>query len=253
MSSLTIAPQHFVSQPPLRPVPRSAPVAAAPPFPVAALREVATAPSPEDGLWLPIASDHADAVYAEPRDGGRLVFEDCTAIDVRAAGAPSATASVRRIRGRVMVSDARITFACSRYERAARPRLVRARSRGARGRMLVGQVRYPWIQAVHAENRRGHGGPRLQLLVAGSGGETLQVQVSFRKRVDALALAAEIIRRTSRFRLRTDTAPLSVDDHARFQYLASLPPLVSAPAGQLAGETFPSAWPASEHSARFGM
>jgi hypothetical protein len=248
MASATSTPQSSenretatMAAPFLRPAPSPATPVDAPDYAVATVREATIEdPTPEDGLLYPIPTTQANTVYAEPRDGSRLRFFDCRGIDVRVPGSRRPLLAYRRLRGRVMLSDARITVACSTCA-------------AGHGTMLVGQVRYPWLHSVYAQNRDGLLGiAKLRLFVAVAG-QALQVELRFPTGVDVTALGTELIHRAAAFRMAHDEAPLSAAEYRRMHELSALAPLVFVRgSGRMPSATFPSAWPASLRSARFG-
>jgi hypothetical protein len=246
--------------------------AAARGYTICAIREVADDHGNlEEGLLYPVGLEGRDTVAVEARDGSRINRLNCTAIDVAPVGAKQTLLRVKDISAQVMLTDARVTVACTKYDKGggwrgwgiggvalslplnAASHALAARRR--RGKMLVGQVRYPWISGVYAQSRVGFGGTeKLRVIASVSGGKRLRIDLTFPKDIDACAVGTELIRRTAAFRLTHDDAPLAEDVQRRLRELAAVAPLKFVKgSGQMAGHQFPTCWPASERSARFGL
>jgi hypothetical protein len=258
---------HPASSPPSAP-PRPT---AARSYTICAIREIGDGPEGfEEGLLFPVPLDQPDAIATEPRDGPDIRTVNCTAISVAVVGAKQPLMRVRDIRAQVMLTDARITVACSKFDKGggwwgtgagaivALPLNIGSHALAARrrrGKMLVGQVRFPWITAVYAQSRVGFGGAETLRVIANTGGKNrLRVDLTFPKNVDATAIGTELIRRAARFRLAADQAPIADKERARLLELTRVEPLTyRKESGKMAGHEFPTSWPASERSARFGL
>jgi hypothetical protein len=251
--------------------PRNRPTTADPHYTLLTIREVfAGRAKAEDGLLFPVPLDQTDMIAVESRDGRKIKSADCVAIALRVNGARRPIAVLRDIRAQLMLTDARLTIACSKFDKGggwwgmgggallAIPLNVGSHALAAhrrRGKMLVGQVRYPWLHSVYAQNRVGWGGAEVLRVFANAGGNGLfQLDLTFPKDVDATAIATELIRRAAAFRLEHDEDVGSPEDHRRLQELSTAARLVDVKgSGQMTGHTLPKAWPASVHSARFGL
>jgi hypothetical protein len=219
----------------------------------------------EDSFFLPVPGLDSDAVLLEPRDGTNVRRLHCQQIGVIAGDTSKRLLRVSDVRAQIQLTDARLTVACTKYDKGggwvgnpigmialnAGSKLLAANRR--RGKMLVGQIRYPWIQGVYAQNKSGWAGAEMMRVAVKSRGQLLRLDLTFPKDVDATAVATELIRRTAQFRLTHDP---TVDDAEvkRLQELAQVPPLVWRKAdNKLAGHQFPTHWPVAYKSARFGL
>jgi hypothetical protein len=238
---------------------------------VCVVRECAAGPVPaEESLLFPVALDERDTIALEPRDGSDIRHANCTAIKVAQVGATNSLLRVKDIRGRVLLTDARITVACSRFDKGggwwgmgagalvAIPLNVGSHALAAhrrRGRMLVGQVRYPWITEVYAQSKVGYKGVESLRVVANVGGKSrLRLDLQFPKDVDALAIGTELVHRVARFRLKHDEGEMDEAERERLVELTTVPKIVYVKeTGNMGGHKFPTSWPASERSARFGL
>lgn len=266
-----MAPPAAAPPPPLPPVspPPAVPPArrrTTPQYTICAIRDVVEGRfGPEDGLLLPVPALETDTVLLEPRDGARPSRVLCNEVQVRGGEANRRLLRAPSVRAQVLLTDARLTVACSKYEKGggwvgdpvsmlalnAGSKLLAAARR--RGKMLVGQVRYPWIQAVYAQNKSGWSGSEMLRVVVRSAGESMRLELTFPKDVDATAVATDLIRRAARFRLAVEPG-LEAEERARLTELADIAPLQWRPGtGEMAGVRFPSHWPAGEKSARFGL
>lgn len=242
-----------------------------PNYSVWAIREVGDGPGePDDGLIFPVPLNSPDTIDTEIRDGKLPKRVNCTAIEVRIHGAKKPSLELRDIRAQLMVTDARLTIACSKFDKGggwwglgagavvAIPLNVGSKALAARrrrGKMLVGQIRYPWIDSVYAQNRDGWlGTEKLRVFANAGSNQLISLELTFPKQADATAVATQIIRRAASFRLAHDGHPLEAADRARLRELSQLKGLAyKKGAGKMAGQQFPSSWPASEQSARFGL
>jgi hypothetical protein len=248
------------------------PSAAAHAYTICAIREIADGPGNlEEGLFYPVGLEQRDTVGMEARDGSNVKRLKCTAIEIAPVGAKQTLLRVKDVSAQVMVTGARLTVACTKYDKGggwsgwgagglalavplnAASHALAARRR--RGKMLVGQVRYPWIHGVYAQSRVGFGGTeRLRVVASVSGGRRLRVDLTFPKDVDACAVGTELIRRAAAFRLAHDDEPFAENEQERLHQLTKVAPLqYDKGSGKMAGHEFPTCWPAAERSARFGL
>jgi hypothetical protein len=252
-----------------KPAPAPARAGAEPPPPeyfICGVREVLEGRfDAEDGFFLPVPGLERDTVLPEPRDGSNVRRLHCQEIQVAAADTGKRILRVSDVRAQVQLTDGRLTVACTKYDKGggwvggpvamvalnAGSKLLAANRR--RGKMFVGQIRYPWIHGVYAQNKSGWAGSETLRIIVKSRGKLLRLDLTFPKDVDATAVATELIRRTARFRLAHDP---TVEDAEvkRLQELAQVPPLVWRKVdNKLAGHQFPTHWPVAHKSARFGL
>lgn len=242
-------------------------------YTICAIREVASEPQQlvDEGLVFPVPLDQSDTIAIEDRDGERIRRAYCNAIEIAAVGSNKSLTRVRDVRALVTLTDARITIACSKFDKGGGwrgwsiggalmsvPLNITSHalaSRRRRGKMLVGQVRFPWIDGVYAQSRVGFGGSEKLRVVANAGGANrLRVDLTFPKDVDAAAIGTELIRRAASFRLVHDDQGFSDDERRHVTELGNVAPLVyEKGSGKMAGHQFPTCWPPSECSARYGL
>ena len=175
--------------------------------------------------------------------------------------------SDRKIKIDLFVTDARFALACSTYDKGGEYTFVsggpgalaldvavksvskaRAKLR-SRGKMLVGQVRYPWLRRVGSSPKSGFGThERLYLETSVRGGGTIKLTLVLPSDL-ASRVAAEVARRAARYRLETKR----LDGELR-RTLESLASVTAPNAGTNAGEiywyTLPGADYVDETSAR---
>lgn len=255
--------------PPRAPEPSST---AARAYTICAIREIADAPGDiEEGLFYPVGLEQRDTVALEPRDGSNVKRLKCTAIAIAPVGGKQTLLRAKEVSAQVLLTDARLTVACTKYDKGggwsgwgvgglalamplnAASHALAARRR--RGKMLVGQVRYPWIHAVYAQSRVGFGGTeKLRVVASASGSTRLRIDLTFPKDIDACAVGTELVRRAAAFRLAYDDQAFADDERRRLRELTEAAPLKFVKgSGQMAGHQFPTSWPAAERSARFGL
>ncbi len=169
-----------------------------PPPPDFAICAMRAANDGEDPLY-PTPGPEPDTVRTEDGDGADPLRLLCTGIEVHAERRLFSATPVTAV---VTLTDTRLTIASSRAHGAgwlggplALALNLGGRLRRRRGAMLVGQVRYPWIQAVYAQRKAGlFGVEALRVLVARNGG-TLRLDLTLPADLDALAIATTLIRR----------------------------------------------------------
>jgi hypothetical protein len=123
-----------------------------------------------------------------------------------------------------------------------------------RGKMLVGQARYPWIARVGSTPRRGLGSEE-RLIIDASETEigTYRLTLGLSHTVDAASIAAEVVRRTARYRLASE-ADLTIDERADLERLRDALPIEPIPSrgkNHIYFHEMPTCWYISEQSARF--
>lgn len=167
----------------------------------------------------------------------------------------------------LQITDSRVTLGCAKFDTgggwggsggaglilAATANAVSRRRAAKRtqGQALVGQARYPWLHTVGAVAKTGFGTEsKVRLSVhrsAGDGGHPLFATVTFRNRIDVLALAQYITQRAARWRLAHDT-PLSDEERGQLTALLNAELLANEP-GKFATYHLPSYYPASAATA----
>lgn len=234
-------------------------------FPFVIRETQTTEPDADSNLMAPVPSDELpDTVHADPLDGAAPLALHCVSATLRVAGDKKPILEVRDIRGKVTLTDGRVTFACSKYDKGggwfggvtaialnAGSKALAARRR--RGKMLVAHLRYPWITAVYAQNKNGFLSSERLRIVFVNDGARMQLDFELPKDVDATSVATELIRRAAAFRLQHDPE-LEDEEREQLLALASLAPLEdSRDRTEMVGRAFPTHWPVSEHSARLGL
>lgn len=227
------------------------------------IRELAQEYEPlEDGLIWPVPAAEANSVSLEPRDGDLVSTVACQSITVRRSGEKRADLSVSEISATLFITDARVAIACSKFDKGGgwvgTPGLMIAANLGSkmlaarrrRGKVLVGQVRYPWLRSVYSRNKDGRKSSELLRLVTRHNGESVYLELTLPKDVSATDVATEVIKRAATFRLAHDPEP-GEDAIARLRELQVIEPLTWT-GGDLAGHSFGSAWPIGQRSAKFG-
>ena len=168
------------------------------------------------------------------------------------------------IRVEVWITDARVALACSTYDKGgtwyggvtalaltAGERAVAAVRR--RGKMLVGQVRYPWISRVGSTAKFGWlTDERVILRFKDPDGDVWELYLTLPKRSDAAELAAEVARRAAAYRLSSDPDPQS-NTIAALQELLGAERRPGDPANKnvIKFHVFPTFFAVGETSARF--
>lgn len=219
----------------------------------------------EEGLIFPLPGQDKDSVVLEARDGESIKRLQCKGIEIRARDEKRPELKIDGIKAGMFLTDSRLAFACSKYDKGggwiggvgalalnAGSKALAAHRR--KGKMLVGHIRYPWIESVHAQNGSTWRNECLRVVVRIPGLEGMaQFDFNLPRDVDAPAVASEIIRRTARFRL-THEQDLSPEEVARFNEMAVTDDLVWNKAdGGMVGRNFGTFWPVGEKSARLGL
>jgi len=167
------------------------------------------------GLLYPVPSELTDTVLLEPRDGAQVRHFTTRSFELQQGGAKVASSSSVTLH--LYITDARVVFACSKYDKGslwvgnsplALPLTVASKAMAAarrRGKMLVGQIRYPSLGAVGSTARTGMF-ERESVMFAAATEDHLPLKLTcvLQKQENAAAIAAEIARRTAAFRLAAD-------------------------------------------------
>lgn len=175
----------------------------------------ATADREALGLLYPVPDDSPDAILLEPRDGSQIHHLTSRSFEVMQGGVK--VASSHGIALHLYITDARVAFACSKYDKGstwvgnsplALPLTVASKTLAAarrRGKMLVGQIRYPSLSAVGSTARTG-AFEQERLMFAAATEEHVPIKITcvLPKQQNAAELAAEITRRAAAFRLSAE-------------------------------------------------
>ena len=220
----------------------------------------------EYGLVVPLPGFERDTVVLEDRDGADVTTLRCKGLRMQTNGEKKPFLKVGDISAQLFVTDCRLAFACSKFDKGggwvggvsalalnAGSKVLAANRR--RGKMLVGHIRYPWIQSVYAQNHvTFHYTEKLRIVVKLPGDESwTMVDFELPKDLDATALGAEIVRRAARFRLAHEPE-LGEEERAQFVELANIEGIVwEREQGKLAGHSFKTHWPVGEKSSRIGI
>lgn len=218
------------------------------------------------GLLLPVPGPEANTILLEDRDGKDIQRLTATAVDFNAAGRTAFRD--QRVSIDVLITDARVAIACSRYDKGdgwfffgggsamALEALFTGVSKAraavrSRGKMLVGQVRYPWIQRVGGSSNtvRTRDEELILETSAGTGG-AMRTTLTLSKGLRAEEAVSEIVRRAARYRLASED--LAADASRWLATLAAATPdgASAADARGLRFFRFPDPKRVNEESAR---
>jgi hypothetical protein len=161
---------------------------------------------PEMGLLVPVPALEKNTIVMEDRDGSNV---------------QRLSANEVMFKIDLFITDARFALACSSYDKGGGHTFlggggalfldvavnsvskVRAKMR-SRGKMLVGQVRYPWLRRVGSTPKTGFGTrEKLYLETSVKGGGTTTLTLWLPNNVSAAQVAAEVARRAAGYRLAT--------------------------------------------------
>jgi hypothetical protein len=174
---------------------------------------------PEMGLLVPVPGIDKNTIVLEERDGSNV--QRLTANTVIFKVGATTKFKDRKVKIDLFVTDARFAFACSSFDKGGGHSFfggggalvldaavnsvskVRAKMR-SRGRMLVGQVRYPWLRRVGSSPKTGFGtNEKLYFETSVKGGGTTTLTLYLPSNVSAAQVAAEVACRAARYRLAT--------------------------------------------------
>jgi hypothetical protein len=174
---------------------------------------------PEMGLLFPVPGIEKNAIVFEERDGDNVQRLTASEIIFKVGG--QTKFKDRKVKIDLFVTDARFALACSSYDKGGGHAFfggggalligvavnsvskVRSKMR-SRGKMLVGQVRYPWLRRVGSSPKTGFGSyEKLHFESTVKGGGTTTLTLYLPSSVSAAQIAAEVTRRAARYRLAT--------------------------------------------------
>jgi hypothetical protein len=188
----------------------------------------------DNGSLYPVLGDDRFPIELEDLDGSNVQSLVATALTVSEMRGSRLhhVARVKDIKADVIISDARVAVACSKWgvgDGAVAALGLNAVSRACaahrrRGKMLVGHARYSWLRAVGAETKTGFKSTeaiRIGVVSKLDGGERrLYLTCTLPKNVSAVAVAREIVRRAARYRL-AHTAIEDDETRAKFEALTT--------------------------------
>lgn len=211
----------------------------------------------ELGLVFPVPGEQKNTVLMEDRDGDQVQRLTATAVELRTQGRTAF--QNRKIKIDLFITDARFALACSKYDRGGgwigspgamilfnTVSKTRAALR-SRGKMLVGQIRYPWIQRVGSSPKTGWTSNEKLVFdtTAGKDGG-MRLTVTLPKNIEAARVACEIARRAARYRLASED--VDADTRTALEQLTAAEPFtgdaegsndirfIDIPAAKLVGE-----------------
>ena len=218
----------------------------------------------EMGLLLPVPATEKNTVVMEDRDGTQVQRLTASAVEFKVGG--RTVFKDRQVRIDLFVTDARFALACSKYDKgggwapwgglaagavavtANAVSKTRAKLR-SRGKMLVGQVRYPWIHRVGSSPKTGWGSEEKLIFETSAKGGSTTLTLTLPKNTDAAKVAAEITQRAARYRLASEQ--LDKETRDLLEPFTSVEPLApSANPKEARYFTMPRAHMVDEESAR---
>lgn len=217
------------------------------------------------GLLYPVpARSGRNAIEFDRLDGARILQAPARAysVQVHREGKFREMESVSEIHLTLYVTDARIAFCCSNYDKGGgwigglSSLLLNAGSKAlatwrSNGLSLVGQVRYAWLFDVGGFQPSGHTGSESLRIVMSRRveGNPYKVVLDFAlpKDVSSVKVAAEIARRAAAYRLAAGEALTDPDGASVLAALTRAEPIIIG--GKYGMHSLPSAWPMSEKSA----
>jgi hypothetical protein len=211
----------------------------------------------EQGLLLPVPGGGTNSILFEPRDGGEI--GSLTAKAVTFSIGDRTALKVRKVRIDFFITDARFALCCSKYDKGGGwvggPTAMIvfngvSKARAAlrsRGKVLAGQVRYPWLRWVASAPKTGYKTEEaLALGWATEDGTALKLNLHLPKEVHSAAVAAEIAERAARYRLASE----EFDRGAREALEALLGVQDRVAVGEKQSFAMPAPRPISEETAR---
>jgi len=171
----------------------------------------------DDGRLYPVVGGAGCPIKLDDIDGDAVDCFEAVAVRVFDLGGGTATplVSVSDVSADVHITDARVAISCRNWDKRGHTR---------RGRLLVGQVRYPWLWKVGYMAKHGVFGEetlRLCLRETVSGPlRTLAVDIVPARKRCAPPLAALIAARAAAYHLTHDVA-MEPNERAGFEQLCS--------------------------------
>jgi hypothetical protein len=195
----------------------------------------------DESLILPLPGTDRNAIVLEERDGPNVVR--LRARDIFYSESGKVVLKSLKVDIAVLVTDSRVAFGCTKYDKGGGywgdPISMAVSNIGSKalaayrtkGKMLLGQVRYPWLVAVGSTSHVGFGSDETLIFdVQVASGENHRLQLNLRREANAADIAADVARRAARHRLACSP---DLQDHQR----AEITQLLSAqPLRQEAGK-----------------
>lgn len=193
-------------------------------------------PKAMDDSFLPVPNHQTDAVRTEPADGGSVTHLRANGLEIRGTQ-HGVLGKVDGNKVGVAITDCRLTMACTKYDTGgqwlgglsalaleAGDRAIAAVRR--RNKMLVGQIRYPWVAGVAVRGSHGWRKPAKFIVFSSSAAdEEFVTSISFSKDVDVTAAGLDLVRRVASFWLNFPDIPEEMRVELRaVTELDSLPP-----------------------------
>lgn len=216
----------------------------------------------EDGLLHPIPDVTRNGILLEERDGSDVSVISAKGLKLQVGDATELELDDVAID--VLITDARVALACSKYDKGggwtgfglsslvvatalnAGSKALAARRR--RGKMLVGQVRYPWLAAAGSSSKTGWLSEERLILSARTDDGIARLWLTLPKSTDAAAVAAEVARRSAAHRLLCELE-MSDEERASLQELTTAGRLEPVK-GKTQHHVFPTSWRVGEKTAR---
>lgn len=211
----------------------------------------------EQGLIFPIPGTRKNTVVFESRDGDSIQSLTASALEFKVGD--RMMLRVRKVRVDFFITDARLAVACSKYDKgggwvggAGTMIVFNAVSKAraairSHGKMLAGQVRYPWLRWVASTPKTGFtSDERLILHCAAEDGTAMTLTLTLPKNIEAARVAAEIADRAARYRLSSE----GLDAEARTGIEAHLGGQSRVASGEKSVFEMAAPLPVNEHSAR---
>jgi|HubBroStandDraft_6_1064221.scaffolds.fasta_scaffold08288_6 hypothetical protein len=181
--------------------------------------------------FVPVPGDSPDTVELEPSDGNYIVaaanYLTVRTTEPSRSSPNSRIMRVPDIKATVLITDQRVAVACSKFDKGSTWTPLGGLASGAialtgtaisksratkrrRGRMLVGQIRYPWLVNVGFTEKTGFGSQELLRLgiVNPDPNEAngLILDIDLSRGQSAREIARDIVRRAARYRLDNDSS-----------------------------------------------
>jgi len=219
---------------------------------------------PEMGLLFPVPGIEKNTIVMEDRDGSNVQRLTASEVIFKVGGATKF--KDRKVKIDLFVTDARFALACSSFDKGgghsffggggalfldvAVNSVSKARAKmRSRGKMLVGQVRYPWLRRVGSSPKIGFGThEKLFFETSVKGGGTTTLELWLPNNASAAQVAAEMACRAARYRLATKNPDGELQQ--TLEALTSVKAADGANAKEIHWHTLPAADSVDETSAR---
>lgn len=161
-------------------------------------------------------------------------------------------ASVQEVKIDVYITEARVVLICKKYDKGggwvggpaaiafnAGSKILAANRR--RGKALTAQLRYPWIDKLLFQPKRGFRGVEAIKFAFKSEGISMTLQIQLDKSTDSGPMAYEIVRRLVAYRL-ADTDDKSPEELKAFHALLDAGQAETPPQGQMGKYVIPTSY-----------